>query len=307
MKLDLEKGISLKIEGELGKFQTLPVDSLIKIAESLQDLVLSIAKYDLPADESIDLNNFKLELSEFTKSSAVPTFVFNQNIQTTIHSEYTSQRRKITEKLNNILEVSDNGDYKLLNELYPEFNKRNEIVNSLYNFTSSFKNSPVSVYERGYIDKTEVKYSIKKFKSNVKNDLIVTVKNIDIDKIEEEAFARIKVTTKGNKITNRIEEVLSNSKHSLSYSPEIINSNLKQYILNFPLRCSFEHEDGYYIINNEQLGIVGTGESQDDAEDSFNEEFDYLYLKLNSMDNNNLSNKLIRIKNVINSFVKEIL
>ncbi|MBC6410582.1 MAG: hypothetical protein GDA42_09025 [Ekhidna sp.] len=71
MAIDLQKGISLKIEGELGKFQTLPIESLIKIAESLQELVLSIAKYDLPVNEAINLSNFKLELTDFQKGSAV--------------------------------------------------------------------------------------------------------------------------------------------------------------------------------------------------------------------------------------------
>ncbi|MBC6426959.1 MAG: hypothetical protein GDA51_10955 [Ekhidna sp.] len=71
MAIDLQKGISLKIEGELEKFQTLPIESLIKIAESLQELVLSIAKYDLPVNEAINLSNFKLELTDFQKGSAV--------------------------------------------------------------------------------------------------------------------------------------------------------------------------------------------------------------------------------------------
>lgn len=71
LAIDLQKGISLKIEGELGKFQTLPIESLIKIAESLQELVLSIAKYDLPVNEAINLSNFKLELTDFQKGSAV--------------------------------------------------------------------------------------------------------------------------------------------------------------------------------------------------------------------------------------------
>ncbi len=85
MAIDLQKGISLKIEGELGKFQTLPIDSLTKIAESLQELVMSIAKYDLPTNEAIDLNNFKLELTDFQKSSAIPYFCFNSKNSTSYY------------------------------------------------------------------------------------------------------------------------------------------------------------------------------------------------------------------------------
>lgn len=306
MAIDLKKGISLKIEGELGKFQTLPIESLIKIAESLQELVLSIAKYDLPADEAIDLNNFKLELTDFQKGSAIPSFVLTQRVQPIITSDYQNQREEVTKKLNTIFEISDKGNYTKLKDLYPEHFKRNEIVEKLYGFTSSFKNSPVSIYEKGNINEDGEKYRPKKFKASTKKSLIVQVKEVTEDRQEEKAFARIKVTKKGGKTRNSIEEVISTAQHSLSYSPEIINVNKKQYILNFPLRCLFEKEDDFYVINNEQLDIIGTGETQDDAEQNFNEEFDYLYNRLNSLKDNQLNKRLLRIKNVLNSFVKEV-
>jgi hypothetical protein len=305
MAIDLQKGISLKIEGELGKFQTLPIESLIKIAESLQELVMSIAKYDLPANEAIDLNNFKLELTDFQKGSAIPSFVLTQRVQSVI-TDYQIQREEVTKKLNSLFAISDKGNYADLLELYPEHFKRNEIVEKLYDFTSSFKNSPVSIYEKGNVNEDSERYTPKKFKSSTKNSLIVAVKEVKKEKSEEKAFARIKVTKSGGKTTNRIEEVISTAKHSLSYSPEIININKKQYILNYPLRCLFEKEDGYYVINNEQLDIIGTGLTQDDAEQNFNEEFDYLYNRLNSLEDNQLNIRLLRIKTVLNSFVKQV-
>jgi hypothetical protein len=278
---------------------------LIKIAESLQELVMSIAKYDLPANEAIDLNNFKLELTDFQKGSAIPSFVLTQRVQPVI-TDYQNQREEVTKKLNSLFEISDKGSYTDLRDLYPEHFKRNEIVEKLYDFTSSFKNSPVSIYEKGNINEDSEKYSPKKFKASTKKSLIVEVKEVKKEKSEEKAFARIKVTKSGGKTTNRIEEVISTAKHSLSYSPEIININKKQYILNFPLRCLFEKEDDYYVINNEQLDIIGTGLTQDDAEQNFNEEFDYLYNRLNSLQDNQLNKRLLRIKNVLNSFVKQV-
>ncbi|MGF1638018.1 MAG: hypothetical protein ACFCUU_13155 [Cyclobacteriaceae bacterium] len=126
------------------------------------------------------------------------------------------------------------------------------------------------------------------------------------EKSVEKAFARIRVTKSGGRTTNRIEEVISTTKHSLSYSPEVININEKQYILNFPLRCLFEKEEEYYVINNEQLDIIGTGLTQEDAEKNFNEEFDYLYNRLNSLKDNQLNKRLLRIKSALNSFVKQV-
>ena len=103
-----------------------------------------------------------------------------------------------------------------------------------------------------------------------------------------------------------LEDVISNSKNSLSYSPQIINVNSKQFILHHPLLCLFEKEEDYYVINNAQLDIIGTGTTQEEAEINFNEEFCYLYTKLNSLEDTQLSKRLIRIKGVINSFVKEV-
>lgn len=303
MIIDLEKGISFKIEGELGKHQTLSIDSLVRIAESLQELVVSIAKYDLPTNEAIDLNNFKLELTDFKKGSAIPTFILTQRIQPIITSDYKVQRKEVSEKLNLLFAISDSGNYNDLKNLYSEPIKRNEIVDKLYGFTTSFNNSPVYIYEQGNIEEN---YKPKKFKASVKKNLLIDIKEIKEEKQEENAFATIKIIKKGNKTLNRIQEVILPTHHSLSYSPEIINIRDKQYILHYPLRCLFEKEEDYYIINNEQLDIIGTGLSQDEAETNFNEEFEYLFNRLNSLNDDKLNKRLTRIKYVINSYVKEI-
>jgi len=91
-----------------------------------------------------------------------------------------------------------------------------------------------------------------------------------------------------------------------AYSPETISINDRTYSLNFPLRCSFCKEDGYYIIKNEQLDIVATGPTPEDAETDFKEEFDYLYSRLNELNDCQLSNRMIVIKNTINQYVKSV-
>ncbi len=304
MKLDLEKGISLKIEGELGKNQTLSVDALINIAQSLQDLVLSIAKYDLPADEAIDLNNFKIELTDYQKGSSIPTFALTQNPTLITTSDCFQQRKEVSNKLNSLLNVSDKGTYYELKKIYPDPLKRNEFVEKLYNFNNSFKNSPVYIYEK---DNSDFGYKPKRFKTKTKKELIVDIEQIEQEKTEESAFARVKIIKKGNKIRNKIEEIILSDKHSLSYSPEIINVNNRQYILQFPLRCLFEKEDDFYTIENELLDVIGTGLTQDEAEQNFNEEFDFLYHRLNQLTDEQLTKRLIRIKITLNSYIKEVL
>lgn len=301
--MDLEKGISFKIEGELGKYQTLPVDSLIKIAESFQNLILSIAKHDIASDNSIDYNNFKIELTDFTKSSAVPTFVFTNRIQNTT-SDYKVQRGIINEKLTQLLTISNQGDYSKIKDCYSSTMSRNEIVENLYGFTNSFKNSPTTIFEK---DNFSLNFKIKKFKTQVKNNLITKIINIeDEEKSEHTAIARVKVTTTGKTSKNKIQEIISEKTHTIAYSPDVINIYDKQYIFHYPMHCSFTKEEDYYLIKNELIDITATGLTSDEAEQNFNEEFDFLYNRLNELDNSKLSKRLQNVKLAINLYIKEV-
>jgi hypothetical protein len=298
----VKKDIVLKIEGELGKYKTIPVDSLVKIAESLQELILSIARHDLPCDKTIDLNNFKLDLSGLDEGSVIPSFVFTPRVSPTIDS-YEAQRVEVIKKFNRLMDVSDRGVYNDLKTIYPELDRRNAIVESLYDFTSCFGNSPVSIYEVGN-NSTKI-YSLKEFKRDTKNDLVGTIIKPDNEKTEELMVGSIRVTkTSTGKTRTKVQEVYPRQQLSLSYSPETISVNNKKYILNYPLRCLFDKEEDYYVINNEQLDIIGTGLSREDAETNFNEEFDYLYVRLNSLIDNHLSNRLLGIKLILNNCVK---
>jgi hypothetical protein len=301
MNFDLEKGISFKIEGELGKYQTLPIDALIKIAETFQNLVLSIAKNDLSSDNSIDYNNFKIELTDFTKSSSVPSFVFTPRIQHTT-SDYKEQRNIISSKLVQLFEISDKGDYSKIKDYYPSSNRSNDIIENLYDFTNSFKDSPTTIFSK---DNLSLNFKVKKFKSEVKKSLLTTVVNLVEDKVEHSAIARLIVTTKGKKTSNRIQEIISGQGHTIAYSPEIINVSDKQYILKFPLHCSFIKEDDFYVIKNELIDITATGLTVEEVELDFNEEFDFLFTRINEMDDNKLSKRMQDIKLAINLFVKE--
>ena len=92
----------------------------------------------------------------------------------------------------------------------------------------------------------------------------------------------------------------------VSYSPASITTNNRKYIFNFPLMSSFQKEDDHYVIKNELLDIYAVGESEQDAENDFKEEFDYLYQTLNSFNENEITERLKTIKTFINFFVKEV-
>lgn len=299
MKIDFNNGTYIEIGGELGKYNSLPIDVLIKLAQELQELVFTLAKYDLPTTESVDLNNFKIELVGFLKGSAVPKFSFSPRSENKTGLFWEVQRKTVNEKFEKLVEVSNIGDYGKIIELYPEPFKRNPIVENLYSFVNSFGTAPVS-----FVDYDEVNeritpiYKINRFKPAVKKDLITEIREV-LDNVSEtdEAVGKIKISKRGGKTTRRIIDMYSGKKYSLEYATDIIVSDTRNYMLKYPLRCLFEKEDDYFIIQSEMLGIIGTGLTEDDAENSFAEEFDFIYNRLNTLDDNSLTNhnRLIRI------------
>ena len=54
------------------------------------------------------------------------------------------------------------------------------------------------------------------------------------------------------------------------------------------------------------IDITATGMTIDEVEQNFNEEFDYLYTRLNELDDSKLSKRLQNVKLAINLFIKEV-
>jgi hypothetical protein len=307
MKLDLSSGAYIQIGGEMGKYNSLPIETLVKIAQDFQELLMTIAKFDLPSSEPIDLNNFKIELSDFKHGSAVPCFEYSPRVENKIGFHWSEHRRIVNEKFIDILEITNTGDYNKLKVIYPNPATRTPIVESLYSLINDFDDSPVNFVD---IDESTnvIKpiFKIHKFKPAVKKGLIAPI--VELQKKESESneiVGRIKVTKTGTKTTHKILKAYSNSNYSLEYAPVIIITNNSKYHLKHPLRCLFEKEDDYFVIQSELLDIIGTGKNEDDAEISFADEFEFVFKKLNSLDDSQLTeyNQLIKL-NINNLVVK---
>jgi hypothetical protein len=54
------------------------------------------------------------------------------------------------------------------------------------------------------------------------------------------------------------------------------------------------------------LDLIGTGLTEDAAETSFAEEFDYLYKRLQSLDSNSLTNHNLLIKNILTHYIEKV-
>lgn len=308
MKIDLNNGAFIEIGGELGKYNSLPIDVLVKLAQDLQELVFTLARYDLPSNESIDINNFRIELVGFTKGSAVPKFAYSPRSENKTGLNWQVHRNSINEKFEKIVEISNAGDYSKIIELYPEPVKRNPIVETLYSFVNNFGNAPVSFVEYDEVnEKITPIYKINRFKSAVKKELISEIKEIaDTVSESDEAVGKIKISQRGGKTIRKIIDIYSGKKFSLEYAPDVIVTETKNYILKYPLRCLFEKEDDYFVIQSEMLGIIGTGLTQDDAEKSFTEEFDFIYNRLKTLNDDSLTNHNRLIKNILIQIIDRI-
>lgn len=303
MQADLTTGLYLRVEGEIGKHNTLPIEYLVKLAENLQKLLQDIAKYQLEVEGAIDLNNFKVELAGFKAGSAIPEFIFTPRIKTVTSGDVFEQRRFVNEKFDNYLKVANKGDYSEIKNIIPQTSTRNIIIEDFYNFATTFGNSPVSIVD---IKKGKVIpiYKIHKFKYEVKEKLITRISESEQNnKIETEVLAKLKIVKTGNETKRSTKEIFDAKHAEPGFATDTIIFNNRTYFLAFPLRCKLEKEDDYFLIESEMLDIVGTGKTIDDAEKSFSEEFHFVYNRYNELSDKKLSDRIKRIKTMLNSLV----
>lgn len=306
MTVDLTSGFNLRVEGEIGRYNTLPIEYLVKVAENLQKLLKDIAKYQLTVDGAIDLDNFKVELIGFKAGSAIPQFIFTPRVQTVTSGDVFEQRRFVNDKFEEYLKIANKGDYTEIKSLIPQVSIRNIIVEDFYNFATTFGNSPISVVEirNGKIHPI---YKINKFKPEVKERLITKISEGEVEKkIETEVVAKLKVTKTGSQVKRTTKEIFDAKHAEPGFATDTIVFNGRSYILAFPLRCKLEKEDDYYLIESEMLDIVGTGKTIDDAESSFSEEFHYIYTRYNELPNNKLSERIKRVKTILSSIILKV-
>ena len=303
MDLDLNKGIFLKIEGELGKYKTLPIEDLIRIASKLQELILNIARYDLDSDETIDIKNFKIEIAGFYPGSAVPEFKLTPRINYTI-GDVNQQRQKVNERFTQMIEIASTGNYYDLKELYTDSFRRNIFAESLYDFVNSSGRSPMYLAKReDHTFKPVAK--IHRFKNVVKTKLITPVEdNIMLEEPQTSYAKVISKKTPTGRMSNKVIKLIHAESASLAFSPEKIQFGKKVYCFNAPLHCKVDVEDGYYVVQNDLLDIVGTGDTFEEAVLSFSEDFDFIVNHYKELNDNEMSSRIKRAKEFIRLILK---
>jgi hypothetical protein len=104
----------------------------------------------------------------------------------------------------------------------------------------------------------------------------------------------------------KIIEIYKNDDTALSFAPSKIAIKGKVYNLFNPIMCLFYKEDGYYVIENSLMDLYATGETEEDAMQSFYNEFDFAFTRFNELKDDVLSDRLLRAKKAINLIVKDI-
>jgi hypothetical protein len=305
MLVNLSEGIHIRVEGELGKHNTLPIENLVRLAENLQQLLQNIARYQLEVDGAIDISNFRIELSGFLTGSAIPAFVFTPRVKMVTSGDVFEQRAFVNRKFDEYLKIAHSGDYSQLRPLIPQAAIRNIIVEDFYNFATTFGNSPVSVVT---VQKEKIKplYKIHKFKPQIKEQLLTKISESTEAREEYEAVAKVKVVKKGAKFTRSTKDVFMTRHGEPGYATDVIVHKKTSYLLAFPLRCKIEKEEGYYVIESEMIDIVGAGSTIEEAEKNFSEEFHFVYRRYNQLPYGQLGDRLRRIKTILNSIVLKI-
>jgi len=128
--------------------------------------------------------------------------------------------------------------------------------------------------------------------------------SIPIQELNNQFLAFLHSNYKGFMVDIKLRgEIFENKPIIYEYAPTFISANNRNYTLRYPLRCLFEKEDGIFTIKSEMLGIVGTGATDEIAKTAFSDEFDYIYQRYNSLDDNSLAKKLQIVKTILNQLV----
>ncbi len=298
------EGVYFRVGGEAGKTNGLSWHVVENMFGHLQSLIEALAKYELTSDASPRLEEFEIELFDFRAGSAVPAFRLVPKKQIELVPIVEEQRAIVAERFDSLMSLANKGQYDKYfpSETYPEV--KYEIAEELYGFIISAENSPLSIVRPSSDQNSPFQqiYRIPKFSREQSEQLLRPRKRRRSPEEPEESFALIQKIGK----KRRIIDVYENKDTVLSIAPAKIILENRIYHLHNPLIFTVTKEDGNFVVENEMLDIYASGATIDEAEHDMYNEFDESFQLLNRLKDNELSDRLLRAKNMINAYVKEI-
>jgi hypothetical protein len=305
MKIDLINGLNIEIGGELGKRGAISIKNLTKLGTTLQELVLTLAKHTI--ESSINLTNFELDLTGIKKCCTVLEIKYSPSNQQVL-GDVDQQRLFVSDQLDNLIKLSHGAEYLKLREIFPDGNRRNAIVNDLYDFTSSLGNAAIRFMEYDNNNVLVPVYKIRRFKPDVRDKLLSQITTTS-EKIQpEERVGHILVTKVPGKKQpkKKILDYYESPDLCVAFNPKSLRHYNNNYIFTSNLMCEVIKEGNSIFIKNSMLDLIGVGETQMDAEIDFAEEFDFIYRRCNELPDEKLTDRLISIKKLLNIYVKQV-
>lgn len=303
MQANIINGVHIRVGGDAGRTKGLKLRILENMFGHLQDLISLLAKYELETDESPNLKEFEIELYDFKPGSAVPAFRLAPKPISLFPEIVNKQKIVVAEKFDELMSYANKGIYENFfpQEQLPEV--RQDIAEELYGFIISAGNSPITIVEpiAGNGQFKEI-YKVPKFTKQQSDNLLKPRIRRTQGAETEQIFALVQRVGKRRTILDLYE----NKNTILSVAPISIIVENKIYHLHTPLLCTVHKEDGNFIIENEMLDLYAAGENIDIAEHDLYKEFDESYQLLNSLRDDQLSERLLRAKDMMNSYIKEI-
>lgn len=309
-RVDITSGVFFQIGGEAGRRPGLAWHILEKLADSIQDIIELLAKYDLKTEFTPQLKNFEIEIIALHHGSHVPAFRLQDPPMQSLQE--TAIRKEVADKFDQLMQIAGTGNYEAVLDIYQLNDLRYEIASELYDFSLAADRSPITIVEP---DNTLMNrpwkpiYEIRKFKPEQVDRLVKLPRRIRKQAVVEtqEVFGKIllPLARKSGKRA-KIVEVYRNPDASVSLTlPQIILPEYTYY-LHAPLSCTVKQEEDYYIVEAPLYDLYASGITLDEAEIDFNVEFDVTYRRLNELPDDQLSERLLRAKQAINLIVKEV-
>lgn len=303
MEANILEGVYIRVGGEAGKTKGLSWHILEGMFGHLQDLIELLAKYELETNESPSLKDFEIEIFDFKPGSAIPAFRLVPKPQQELIPIIEKQKNVVAGRFDELMAYANESSYEKFfpKDALPEV--RYEIAEELYGFILSAENSPISIVRpiNGNGEYQEI-YKIPKFNTEQSEYLLKPKKRRKREGEPEQILGLIQRVGKRRTIVDLYE----NKDTILSIAPSQIVVEDKIYHLHTPLVCIVQKEEGNFIIENEMLDLYAAGETIDSAEHDLYKEFDESYQLLMSLSDEELSERLLRAKNMMKAYIKDI-
>jgi hypothetical protein len=103
-----------------------------------------------------------------------------------------------------------------------------------------------------------------------------------------------------------VSEIFQDNDATLSLKLSKIETGNRVYLFNYPVLFQISQEGNGTIIESEQLDIYAAGKTITEAKNELSNQFDHSYGRLNELNDDQLSQKLLLVKEYLNFIIKTV-